>query len=313
MSRSNVTKISVSLVALGLLMSCATAPATPETGQEAQTFAKPTPEEIATAERADPLTRANFWNTQYNLHPTDLEISLAFSRALREIGSHDRAVEVASLTAVSFPREFDVHMEVGKAQAGHKDLPAAIRAYVTASNLRPDDAAPFAAIGAIYDQEGQHEIAQDAYVEALARDPLRPATLSNYGLSLALTGELDEAEAKLREATALPDASPKVRQNLALVLGLQGKFDEAREVAAIDAPRGVAERNADFLAEMIGADPRFRDQAASRPAEAALQPERGSETPLAAPSEPVASTSLADASTSASRPVQLRGKQGGDR
>ncbi len=305
MSRSNVTKFAGALSALGLLVSCATQEAVPEVGQDEQVFAKPTPEEVATAERADPLTRANFWNTQYNLHPTDLGISLAFSRALREIGSHDRAVEVSSLTAVSYPEDFAVHMEVGKAQTGNGDLPAAIRAYVRASNLRPDDAAPFAAIGAIYDREGQHEIAQDAYAEALARDPLRPATLSNYGLSLALTGHLDEAEAKLREAAALPDASARVRQNLALVLGLQGKFDEAREIAARDAPQGVAERNADFLADMIGRDTRFSGQSVQTAAEA--------EIPVAAPSEPVAAESLADAREPASPALRLRGSQGSDR
>lgn len=303
MSRPKFVKLAASLIVLGLMSGCAATPAAPTATAEAMTFPKPTEEEISIAERADPLTRANFWNDFYNLHPTDLDISLAFIRALRDIGSDERATEVANLTAVSHPQVYEVHIEVGRAEMAQRNLVAAVNAFGRAAMVDPEAATPYALIGVIYDQENKHEIAQDAYREALKRDPNRPATLANFGLSLALIGELDAAEAKLREATALPTASAKVRQNFALILGLQGKFDEAREVAAIDAPEGVAERNTDFLADMIGDNPRFKR--AAHLTQTSL-PSTAAELPEAAPTEPVLAEGIEEPTELASRSARTQ-------
>ena len=70
----------------------------------------------------------------------------------------------------------------------------------------------------------------------------RASTLANYGLSLALTGDLEGAEAQLRKAYDLPDADGRVRQNLALILGLQGEFDAMR-AADPHAPARTMEAN----------------------------------------------------------------------
>ena len=275
MSKPILTQMATSLVALNLIAACATTPATGPEAADADAAPKPTPEDIAVAERADPLTRANFWNTHYNAHPTDLDIALAFSKSLRGIGSYERASEVAQLIAVSHPDSYNALMEIGRAEQGKNNLLGAVQAFARAAELDPNSATPYAAVGALYDQQGEHAAAQQAYREALLRDPNRPATLSNYGLSLALEGNLVDAETKLRKAAGLPGATAQVRQNFALVLGLQGKFDEAREIAAIDAPEGVAEQNMEFLARLIGRNERL-EQVSKR---MAAPP---SETPVAA-------------------------------
>ncbi|MEO1305064.1 MAG: hypothetical protein AAFV37_08815 [Pseudomonadota bacterium] len=83
------------------------------------------------------------------------------------------------------------------------------------------------------------------------REPDRVSTLSNYGLSLALTGQLGQAEAALRRAVEIPGADVRVRQNLALVLGLQGRFDDMRSVDP-SAPLQSVEANQRVLREMMG-------------------------------------------------------------
>lgn len=308
------------LATLAFTNACATTPETAEAEQQA-ILPKPTPQEIASIAQAEPLARADFWNKYYNLHPTDLDISMAFIAALNEIGSHERAAEVATLTTVSFPDNSDVFLLAARTQRKAGQPLDAIRSYNRVSQLRPYDATPFAAMGGIFDQQGDHVTAQEAYRKALAIDPNRPATLSNYGLSLALTGDIEKAEETLRKAAELPTATAAIRQNLALILGLRGKFKEAREIAAIDAPDGVAERNTEFLRNMIGNNPALKQIAAVT--ETNAQPEVVRDVPIAAPVEEVVSAALdeefgdgtsdtqpSDAET-ARRPLRLKSRSRG--
>ena len=118
---------------------------------------------------------------------------------------------------------------------------------IAADNSRAD---AFAALGLAYDRASQHAYAQRAYTKALELDPERTGTLTNYGLSLALSGNIDGAEKTLKQAAARPDANSQVRQNLALVLGLQGKFEERKTVDAT-APAEIMNQNADLIKQMI--------------------------------------------------------------
>ena len=285
MSKSKYFHAGASVLASLAFVGCASTPG-PSSGAastEATAFAKPTAEDIELISRAEPLAQVNYWNQQYNLHPVDPDVAMGFIRSLRQINSFERAAEVAGLAVVSHPENADFFVELGRANASQGKSREALRAFAKALEINPDDPYPFAAVGIILDREGQHENAQSAYAQALSRSPNRTTTLSNYGLSLALSGKLPEAENKLRKAAELPGATAKIRQNFALVLGLQGKFDEARSVAAQDAPNGIAERNTDFLAQMIGTSPQL--QAISDIASA-------QDTPKPAPSQPVHSAAL---------------------
>ncbi|MEM7662533.1 MAG: hypothetical protein AAF292_09815 [Pseudomonadota bacterium] len=316
MTKPIFANFATSLAALGLAAACATAPSASPSGDEPQ---KPTAEEIEIAERADPLTRANFWNNQYNLFPTDPYIAVSFSKSLRELNSYERAAEVANLAAVSHPQNYDVVIEVARAEQGKGSLLQAVRAYAAAAELRPNDATPYAAVGGIYDSQGEHQAAQIAYSEALEIDPNRPATLSNFGLSLALQGELDAAEQKLRQAVALPEATAQVRQNFALILALKGKFEEAREVASIDASEYIAEKNIDFIAQMIGESPqleRIADAAAAQAVPTEPTPLQPTDVPKAAPTTVVETETLSEPIELASeepRKPHLRGTLSGGR
>ncbi|MEM7007402.1 MAG: hypothetical protein AAF498_16115 [Pseudomonadota bacterium] len=319
MTKPIFANFATSLIALSVAAACATNPSANSATASGDQPQKPTAEQIEIAERADPLTRANFWNAQYNQFPTDPEIAVAFSESLREISSFERAAEIANLAAVSHPGNYDVVIEVARAEQDQGNLLQAVRAYAAAAELRPDDATPYAAVGAIYDAEGEHEAAQIAYGEALEIDPNRPATLSNFGLSLALSGDLVGAEYRLRQATALEGATAQVRQNLALILALQGKFVEARDVARIDAAEYIADRNIDFVAQMIGQNAQLEEIAnnalsGEELTVAATVPE--AEVPIAAPTAEVQTESIGEPTELASqepRRPRLRGTLSGGR
>lgn len=253
-----MSRAKTSLAALAIALSaCASAPdpqeqAAADLAQAMEDATKPAPqEEIDAANRADPLTKANFWAKEHAKDPENLDVALTFAAALRGIGSNERAIEVMSQVLVVHPGDPDLLMALGRALSAAGNTLAAARAFEQATHTAPERPETWAALGITFDKMEQHLDAQNAYEKALAIQPGRTSTLANYGLSLALIGDLSGAEAKLRAAAANPDADLRVTENLALILGLQGKYDEMAALSAQHAPNAVAEQNAKMIQDMI--------------------------------------------------------------
>ena len=210
-----------------------------------------TAEEIEAANNSDPLTKANFWANEYTKRPEDLDVALTFVSALRGIGSNERAIEVLSQSLIVHPGNPDVLMTLGRVFSADNNLMGAARAFEKAAIVAPDRAEAWSAFGITLDKMERHDMAQAAYDKALALEPTRTATLANYGLSLALQGDLPGAEAKLRLAAEQPGADLRVTENLALILGLQGRYDEMAAVSSRFAPESVVKKNTALLQQMI--------------------------------------------------------------
>lgn len=298
-------KTSLALLAFALAASttsCASAPKD-EAALAMQDAMKPaSPEERAAANRADPLTRANFWAKENLKDGEDLTVSLEFARALREIGSHERALDVLSRALIVHPESADALMLLGRIQMALGDVPTAGRVFHRATEVAPERAETWAALGTTFDREGQHKLAQTAYQRALELEPLRTTTLTNYGLSLVLTGDLPGAEAKLRQAAANADAGARVTENLALVLGLQGKFVDMKTVSGAAAPEQVVDQNVALLQGLIQ-PARSWDALAEQPAPVRVaEAVTKADTPIAAPVTSVEDTAGTEAPKRVLRP-----------
>ena len=301
MSRAKAIAFALPLLSASLVAACASAGGADKAETEqaieaamAEELAPATPEEIEAARRADPLTKANFWGKEFRKDPTKLDVTVEFMQALREIGSHERAIEIGSKTLPIHPESAELHIVMARALMSENRPAEAADFYYRAAAIAPDNADAYGGLGLALDQMERHEDAQASYEQALRIQPGRVSTLTNYGLSLALTGNLHGAEAKLRAAATSPDATARVRQNLALVLGLQGKFDEARQVDP-GAPDATVEQNMQTLKSMLSP---LRDYGALREEESgeAAWPEG-----FDAPDQEEAAT-----------PPKLRGSLGGD-
>jgi len=66
---------------------------------------------------------------------------------------------------------------------------------------------------------------------------------TNFGFSLALSGQYQEAIDVLLEAARLVGAGPRTRQNLALVYGLMGDETNARALLSTDLDSASVENN----------------------------------------------------------------------
>ncbi len=129
--------------------------------------------------------------------------------------------------------------------------------------LMPDNASYRSLLGRAYVAAGRFASAETSFADALTLEPgngkfalnlalmkiargdngaamslleeHRPLiALADYGLALALAGDIVGAISTLQEAARAPDASAKARQNLGLAYALGGRWIEARVVASQD-------------------------------------------------------------------------------
>lgn len=197
-----------------------------------------------------------------------------------ELRAAGRKAEAVSLLAAAAgkPKASSVLMAAyGRALADAGQNEQALTIIRRAHDPRAPDWRLLNTEGALLDQLGRFDEAQQRYSAALALAPGEPAVLTNYGLSMALAQRPVEAEKLLRQAVASPAATPKMRQNLALVLALQGRTREAEEIARKDlSPEEVAANMAYWKAGMKPAA-----AALAKPARPALPEPEPEAEPLA--------------------------------
>lgn len=232
----------------------------------AETAAPPTPKEAAEARIDEPALRqaavestktqdyvaaAAYWGALYERNSDDADVSVNYSKALRQIGSLEQSLVVMQRSQILHPDKADVMAEYGKAltASGRPDQAASM--LTAAMQKSPRDWTIQSALGVALDQMGRYDEAKRHYNDALALSPDNPSILTNLGLSHALTGDLDMAERTLRQAVANSRSDAYARQNLAIVLGLKGNFDEAERLARADLPPSVADANMAYLRSML--------------------------------------------------------------
>ena len=202
---------------------------------------------------------ADDWGKRYDANPGEKVASINYARALRALTRYGEAAAVMQAAAVKTPHDFEVLGAYGKALADDGQLEQAKE--VLASSYTPErpDWTIMSVQGSVADRLGDHEGAQKFYTDALKIAPGEPSTLSNLGLSYALTKRLPEAEAALREASASPRADARVRQNLALVLALEAKFAEAEQISRQDMTAQAASANVAAIKQMIAQSDSWRE------------------------------------------------------
>ena len=249
------------LAALGagsLAMAAETAPAAaPATPAEAAAApdapaapVRASPEQRREADRADPLTRATFWNQQFDIDPGDTEAGLKLSAALRAIGQADTAADTAQKIVLQQPDNIDALLEVGRDRIAQGQAFYGIASLEKAEQAAPSDWRAPSLLGVAYEQVGRSDDAWAAYQRALTLSPGNPSVLSNLAMYHVARGETGEAETLLRQAVSDERAGIQVRQNLAFVLGLEGKLTEAENLMRKDLPPEIADNNLAYLKAM---------------------------------------------------------------
>lgn len=221
-----------------------------------------TPAERLAARSLDLVSQSRFWLDELRKRPADTDAAYEASIALRAIGSPDRAVQTAAMGIQTKPEEPRLWSALAMGLVADNQNEVALQAMQKAISLNPRDARLHNSLGVIYDRLESPVLAQSAYQSALTLAPGDSSILSNYGLSVAMAGDLPRGETLLRQAVQNPIAPPQARQNLALVVGLQGRFSESEQLASRDLPPALASENVAYLRRMLnGGDSRWSQAA----------------------------------------------------
>lgn len=174
------------------------------------------------------------WGKRYDADQKNRNAAFYYARALRALDQNAQALAVLQNAVLIHQNDRELLGAYGRSLADNGRLKEADEVLSRAHSPERPDWRILSAQGTVADQLGDHARAQQIYQAALKLAPGEPTVMSNYGLSLALSRHLPEAERVLSEAAASDRADIRVRQNLVLVLGLQGRFDEAEALARRD-------------------------------------------------------------------------------
>ena len=246
---ATITLLAAPLLALGSPVAAQTAPA-PQPAAAARTPAGT--EARAAYDRADPLSRSVFWTDQAEINPLDPVAGVKAAQALREMGQHDQAAEMAERVLLVQPNNVEAMLEVGRGHIARGQAFYGVAALERARDARPGDWRAWSLLGTAYEQVRRSQDAQAAWAQALALSPDNPDILTNMAISAMTRGDTAAAEPLLRRAVAQPGASLKVRLNLAMALGLNGKMGEAEAMMRRDLPPDAADRNLEWLRARTG-------------------------------------------------------------
>ncbi len=142
-------------------------------------------------------------------------------------------------------------ISMGQAELAERQLEAAVQA-------DPRDYRTLNAYGVVLDMMGRHAEAQARYRQGIEIAPDFVALRSNYGLSLAISGQPQEAINQLVPLIGSRGADGRVRQNLAFAYAMNGELEalpaslaqgsrrseRAAPAAVLHAAQGAAGRTA---------------------------------------------------------------------
>jgi Flp pilus assembly protein TadD len=191
------------------------------------------------------------WAKRYDANPKDRDAAFYYARALRSLDQNAQALAVLQSAVLIHQDDRELLGAYGRTLADNGRFQEADDVLSRAHSPERPDWRILSAQGTVADQLGDHARAQQIYQSALKLAPNEPTIMSNYGLSLALSRKLPEAERVLAEAAASDRADVRVRQNLVLVLGLQGRFGEAETLARRDQSPAEAAQTIAYLKRSV--------------------------------------------------------------
>lgn len=174
------------------------------------------------------------------LAPLQLDPLLRLGDILGDVDAHREAGNAWKRALAIDPRSFEARLGYGETLAALDQPILALEQFRLASDLG-GNADLFNGMGVSHDLLGDAAAAQLAYRDGL-NETRSLKLLNNLGLSLALSGEYDEAIAVLEEANGFKAAGSRHRTNLALAYALSGQAGRARAIMAMDTDEVSAQR-----------------------------------------------------------------------
>jgi Flp pilus assembly protein TadD len=226
-------------------------------------------------------------------NPQDLDALYHEGAAYYAMNRCMDAIAVYKVALGIEPKSGEAQVGIGRCLLKRNAAQAEL-AFEAAVQDDPNNAAALNDLGVSRDLQGNHAGAVNPYQKALLLKPGELTTEVNIGMSLALSGDGDDALQYLGPLATSQDATPKIRQDYAAALVAAGRATEARQVLAVDLPPAAVDQlMADFSAAIAAGAPQVAAAAPAAPT-----------TPPMAPA-PVQAVPLASAAPVAASPAPL--------
>jgi len=238
------------------------------------------------AERAgDPASAAAFYQRAVDLQPGSDAAVIGVARSMAEQGSTEEAIDLLRGTHIRLPGDTLVAATLGRLLVVAHRPSEALTAFGEGLQTDPRSASLLIGEGVALDAIGQHPAAQENYRAALAVAPDSVAAQNNLALSLAMTGQAEQAAAILRRLHSAADPADRatVDGNLALAYGLQGDVANAAATARQTMPEADVNANLTAYATLRGHGTGDATGADARGVDGAMAAPTAGTTPGAAP------------------------------
>ncbi len=186
---------------------------------------------------------------------------VAIGNTLVEMGQVDEAVVAYNGALALDPRNPGALLGIAKAYLKTARPELAGQPLSVAYEETPNDPKLLQLMGVAQDFLGQHGEAQARYRRGLELAPGDSALNLNLALSLALTGNYDEAIARLSPIALAPMGTPRERQSLALIYGLKGDGRSAEKLGLIDLEPSAVKHNLTYYETLRRLSPEARSKA----------------------------------------------------
>ena len=168
-------------------------------------------------------------------NPGNQDALLTKGEALTALGQSDDAAVLFSQVLANDKGSVSANIGLGRIELGSNPV-AAEELFLEALKHDPRNAVALNDLGIARDLQGRHTDAQTAYREALGLNPEMAGAEVNLALSLAMTGQSQDAVHLLQPLADKPGATQQTRHDLAAVLAMSGDKIEAARILSRDLP-----------------------------------------------------------------------------
>lgn len=211
----------------------------------------------SSVEQADDARKAGNYDSAIPLYgralqakPDGVEAKMGLGQTYLSIGAPEEAA--ALFRDVLAKRSGDQAARRGLAAAlistGQPEL--AERQLEAALQADSRDYRALNAMGVVLDMQGRHAAAQENYRKGIEIAPDYISLRSNFGLSLAISGNAQEAIQQLLPIARSRGADGRVRQNLAFAYAMAGDLENALKTSRQDLSEADAQRQLSYFMQL---------------------------------------------------------------
>lgn len=195
----------------------------------------------------------------YTKNQKSRDVVLGLARNLRYLGRTQEAEGVIAGSDQYKAEDPVFILEYAKIEISRGEAAKALGHLTKLRGLDPLNWDVYSTLGIAYDMTESFADARQAYEKGLELAPSSPALVNNMALSIALSGNLDEAIQIMEDASLIVRRNEQVRQNLALLYGLKGDERKSRTISGISLDEESIRNNLEVYSKLRGGELHSRD------------------------------------------------------